>query len=89
VQSAFSGWSPRPAYRWRNGLLRLFGASIHDKDAPTVRIFPSARIHFPWKLDLSAGVMIGPAVHVYNLGPIRLEAGVNISQHTHLCSGTS
>jgi putative colanic acid biosynthesis acetyltransferase WcaF len=88
VQSTFFRWSPRPAYGWRNRLLRLFGARIHDQNGPCARVFPSARIHFPWKLELSAGVMIGPGVNIYNLGPVRLETGVNISRHVHLCSGT-
>jgi putative colanic acid biosynthesis acetyltransferase WcaF len=27
-------------------------------------------------------------VHLYNLAPIRLERGANISQNCHLCAGT-
>lgn len=88
VQSSLFRWSPRGFYRWRNTLLRLFGARITDQAGPTARVFPSVKVHFPWKLELAAGVMIGPEVNVYNLGSVRLEAGVNISQRTHLCAGT-
>jgi putative colanic acid biosynthesis acetyltransferase WcaF len=88
VQATAFRWSPRGAYRWRNCLLRLFGARIRDKVGPHARVFPSARIHFPWKLEIASGVMIGPGVHVYNLGNVLLETGVNISQQVHLCSGT-
>lgn len=88
VQSTLFRWSPRSAYRWRTGLLRLFGARIDDGHGPAARIFPDTTVHFPWKLELAAGVMIGPGVTIYNLGRVRLETGVNISQRTHLCSGT-
>lgn len=88
VQSTLFRWSPRRAYAWRNGLLRSFGARIDDRAGPAARVFPSATIHFPWKLELGAGVLVGPGVNIYNLGPVRLETGVNISQRTHLCSGT-
>jgi len=32
--------------------------------------------------------MIGPRVAVYNLAPISLRRGANVSQNCHLCSGT-
>src|SRR5262249_45626900 len=38
--------SPRPLHRWRNLLLRLFGAKLH----PTSRVYPRARVWAPWNL---------------------------------------
>ena len=86
VQSTLFRWSPRPLHGFRARLLRLFGADI---SAPgQVVIFPTARVMFPWKLSLAPRSMVGPFVNLYNLGPIRLEFGANLSQHCHLCAGT-
>ena len=88
VQSTIFRWSPRPCYRWRNALLRLFGTRILDQDGPLARVFPSATIHFPWKLELHAGVMVGPEVKLYNLSSITLLHGTNLAQGVHLCAGS-
>ena len=86
VQVTLFRWSPRPLHAFRAHLLRLFGADIQ---APAqVVIFPTARITHPWKLSLAPRTMIGPGVTLYNLGPVRLEFGANISQNCHLCAGT-
>ncbi|MBI2517763.1 MAG: colanic acid biosynthesis acetyltransferase WcaF [Opitutae bacterium] len=86
VQSTLFRWSPRPLHGFRARLLKLFGADI---PAPgQVVIFPTAKVTFPWRLSLAPRSMVGPHVDLYNLGPIRLEFGANISQHCHLCSGT-
>ena len=84
VQSTLFRWSPRPWHGFRAALLRAFGSDI---TGPVV-IFPSARVVFPWKLSLAPRTMVGPHVHLYNLAPIRLEYGANISQYSHLCAGT-
>jgi putative colanic acid biosynthesis acetyltransferase WcaF len=71
---------------FRARLLRLFGAHV---PAPTeVVIFPSVRIVFPWKLTLERRAMVGPGVVLYNLAPITIRYGANISQNCHLCAGT-
>jgi putative colanic acid biosynthesis acetyltransferase WcaF len=86
VQCTLFRWSPRPLHGFRARLLRLFGADI---PAPAqVVIFPTVRVVFPWRLALAPRSMVGPHVNLYNLGLIRLEYGANISQHSHLCSGT-
>lgn len=86
VQATLFRWSPRPCHGFRARLLTLFGADI-----PTpaeVVIFPSVQITFPWKLTLAPRAMIGRQVRIYNLGPVTLEYGANISQNCHLCAGT-
>jgi putative colanic acid biosynthesis acetyltransferase WcaF len=86
VQATLFRWSPRPFHRFRARLLRVFGARI---PAPgQVVVFPSAKITFPWNLTIAPRAMIGPHVTVYNLGPVTLERGANISQNCHLCAGT-
>lgn len=84
VQSTLFRWSPRPLHGFRAALLRLFGARI---DGPVV-IFPTARVTFPAKLTLAPRSMVGPYVNLYNLAPIRLETGANLSQFCHLCAGS-
>ena len=84
VQSTLFRWSPRPLHSFRAGLLKLFGADI---TGPVV-IFPTARVVFPWQLSLAPRSMVGPYVNLYNLAPIRLEYGANLSQFCHLCAGT-
>ena len=76
--------SPRPFHGFRAALLRLFGADI---TGPVV-IFPTARVMFPRNLSMAPRSMVGPYVNLYNLAPIRLEYGANLSQHCHLCAGT-
>ena len=80
----FFRFSPRLLYGWRNFLLRLFGARIGKK----VKIFPSARIRFPWQLTIGNEVVISWDVILYNLGSIKIDDRVIISQGVHLCAGT-
>lgn len=86
VQATLFRWSPRFCHRWRVALLRCFGADIPVPGL--VRIYPTASVVFPWKLRLEAGVMVGPQVRLYNLAPITLRCGANLSQHVHLCAGS-
>lgn len=86
VERTLFRWSPRPCHAWRAWLLRCFGAQIADIGA--VVIFPTVTVHFPWKLALERRAMLGPHVRVYNLAPIRLGFGANVSQFTHLCAGS-
>ncbi len=86
VQATLFRLSPRPCHRFRARLLRLFGSDIANPGK--VVIFPTASIVFPSKLSLAPRAMIGPNVVVYNLAPISLARGANISQNCHLCAGT-
>lgn len=86
VQSTIFRASPRPLHGFRAWLLKLFGADIASPGQ--VVIFPTAKVMFPWKLSLAPRSMVGPCVNLYNLAPIRLEYGANLSQGCHLCSGT-
>jgi putative colanic acid biosynthesis acetyltransferase WcaF len=86
VQATLFRWSPRPMHGFRARLLRLFGADIPDPSR--VVVFPTVRIVYPWKLSLAPRSMVGREVFLYNLAPIRLEFGANISQRCHLCAAT-
>lgn len=83
VNAVFFRFSPRMLYGWRNVLLRIFGAEI----GKNVKIYPSARITFPWLLRLEDNVVISWDVKVYNLGTITIGDNSVISQYAHLCGG--
>ncbi len=80
-------WSPVSWNWWRNGWLRLFGATIADRpDAPAC-VWPDVDIYHPWKLTLGAASLIGTGCRIYNLAPVILEDGANLSRHVHACAG--
>ncbi len=84
VQSTLFGCSPQIFYGWRNFLLRLFGAKV----GTGVKIRPSVRITYPWKVEIGDHVGIGDNAVVYSLGPIFIGANACVSQRTYLCAAT-
>ena len=76
--------SPRPCYRWRNWLLRRFGARVH----PSARIRPSVAIEIPWHLTVGADSSVGDHAVLYCLAPVTLGDRETVSQYAHLCAGT-
>ena len=84
VQSTFFGLSPQPFYAWRRALLRLFGAKIGRK----VLIRPTARITFPWKVEIGDFSWIGDHVEVYSLDRITIGRHSVVSQRSYLCTGS-
>jgi putative colanic acid biosynthesis acetyltransferase WcaF len=84
VQNTLFAWSPRPCYGWRRLLLRLFGAQI----GAAVRVRPSVRIEFPWRLAIGEHSSVGDDAWLYTLGEIRIGRGCVISQKAFLCTGT-
>ena len=77
-------YSPRLFYGWRNMILRIMGARI----GKSVKIYPSAKIMYPWLLQIDDQVTISWGVNIYNLGIISVGKFSMISQHSHLCGGT-
>ena len=84
VQSLLFSTSPQFMYRYRAFLLRLFGAKI----GKAVKIRPSAKFTFPWKVVIGDYSWVGDGVIFYSLGDIELGKNVVISQKTYLCTGT-
>lgn len=76
--------SPRNLHRWRNWLLRIFGAEIHR----TARVYPRARLWAPWNLTMGERSCIGDDVDVYCVAPVTLGACTTISQYSYLCAAT-
>jgi putative colanic acid biosynthesis acetyltransferase WcaF len=76
--------SPQVMYGWRRAVLRLFGARI----GRNVRIRPSVRITFPWRVEIGDDSWIGDQVELYSLGNIRIGRNAVVSQGSYLCAGT-
>jgi putative colanic acid biosynthesis acetyltransferase WcaF len=76
--------SLRPMYGWRRWVLRLYGAKLGDH----VCIQRSARIEFPWNLEMGRFSCIGEGAWVYNLAPITVGEFATISQRVFLCTGS-
>lgn len=77
-------WSPRPLWFFRCWILRLFGAKIGG----SVHIHNTARICYPWLLQIGDHSAIGEYALIYNLGKVEIGKFVTISQYSHLCAGS-
>ena len=76
--------SPQVFYGWRNLLLRLFGANIGHG----VRIRPTAKVTYPWKVTLGDHVGVGDNAVLYSLAEITVGANTQISQKAYICAAT-
>lgn len=80
-----ASWLPRGfARRWKNGLLRLFGAHIH----PSAHVYPSAKIYYPANLTMDENSCLADDVQCYNVAPVRVGANVTVSQESMLCTAS-
>jgi putative colanic acid biosynthesis acetyltransferase WcaF len=84
IEPVFFSYSPRLFYGWRNFILRMLGAKI----GKGVKIYPSARIMYPWLLQIGDFTTISWQVKVYNLGKTIIGHHTMVSQYSHLCGGT-
>lgn len=84
VQGSLFACSPQFAYGWRRFLLRAFGARI----GRGVKVRPSARITYPWKVALGDRSWIGDQAELYSLAPIRIGADAVVSQKSYLCAAS-
>jgi len=84
VQATIFRHSPQAFYGWRRYLLRLFGANIGKK----VLLRPTARITYPWKVDIGDNSWIGDEVTLYSLGEIIVGNNTVVSQRSYLCAGS-
>jgi putative colanic acid biosynthesis acetyltransferase WcaF len=75
---------PRIFNWWHRAVLRFFGAKV----GRGVIIYPSAEIHFPWRVKLGDHCVVGAKVKLYSIGTIHIGEHSVISQHAHLCAGT-
>ena len=73
-----------PFYRFKVGLLRLFGAQMGKK----VRIKPCVNIKYPWHLNIGDNVWIGENVWIDCLVRVTIGSNVCISQGATLLTGS-
>jgi len=75
-------FTPAPCFAWRRMLLQLFGAKL----APSVHIYPSARIWAPWNLTMESRACLAQEVFCYNIDQVFLGADSTVSFRSHLCA---
>lgn len=74
-------WNRLPSLR--TAILKIFGARCSS----VVGFAASVRITRPWDLELGR-CSIGPRVHLYNLGGLKIGEQTVISQDVYICGGT-
>ena len=84
IQATVFACSPQFLYKWRDFLLRCFGAKI----GANVIIRPSVRVTYPWKLSIGDNSWVGDNVEHYTLGEITIGKNVVVSQRSYLCTGS-
>lgn len=70
--------------KWRNLILKLFGAKIGKGS----KISSSAKIWAPWNLETGDYTAIGDNAIIYNPDKIILKSKVVISQYAYLCTAS-
>lgn len=76
--------TPRPCFKLRRSILRVFGAKL----GTNVHIYSSALIYYPWNLEVGDESSVGEWALIYNLGKVSIGKRTTISQRVHLCAGT-
>ncbi|KSU82080.1 putative colanic acid biosynthesis acetyltransferase WcaF [Fictibacillus enclensis] len=84
VQGTIFRFSLHNMYKWRNFLLRQFGAKI----GKGVQVRASAKFTYPWKVSIGDNSWIGDNVNFYSLDEIQVGANCVISQESYLCTGS-
>jgi len=84
VQSLLFKPSLQFMFGWRRFLLRLFGAKIGKE----VKIRPSVKITYPWKVTIGNYSWIGDDVVLYSLGEIEIGNHTVISQKSYICAAS-
>jgi putative colanic acid biosynthesis acetyltransferase WcaF len=84
VQGTLFRFSLHQMYSWRSMLLRLFGAEI----GKNVKIRPSAKFTYPWKVAIDDFSWVGDFVEFYSLDTITVGKHCVISQNSYLCTGS-
>ncbi|MBS8228121.1 WcaF family extracellular polysaccharide biosynthesis acetyltransferase [Vannielia litorea] len=84
VQATLIRLSPQPLYGWRAFWWRAFGARV----GKGVKIRPSARVTYPWKVTIGDHCWIGDRAELYSLETIKIGSDVCISQDAYICTGS-
>lgn len=71
------------SYRFKAGLLRLFGARIGEG----LVIKPGVHVKYPWRLTVGDHSWLGERAWIDNMEDVTLGSNVVISQGAYLCTG--
>ena len=80
INFIFFARSPRFFYGFRNIILVMFG----DKIGRRVKIRPTVKIDYPWRLIIGDDVWIGDDVNLYNHDYIYIGSDTVISQKSYI-----
>ena len=80
----FAKYSPNAAFKYRNLILRMFGAKI-GRDS---RVYPNVRIWLPRHLEMGEHSCVGPGVNCYNIAKIKIGKNSVVSQYSTLCTAS-
>lgn len=83
VQGTLFALSPQVLYGWRRFLLRLFGAKI----GKGVLVRSTAKITYPWNVDIGDYSWIGDDNVLYSLGNITIGKNVALAHKVYLNTG--
>lgn len=84
AQALLIGLSPQPLHGWRVMVLRAFGARVGQG----VKIRPSARITYPWRVTIGNNAWIGDRAELYSLAEIDIGDNACVSQDCYVCTGS-
>lgn len=71
-------------WRWRNAVLRMFGAKV----GAGCKVSNSAKIWAPWNMKLGKFVCLGPRCEVYSVNQVTIGDKVTISQGAYICGAS-
>lgn len=71
-------------WRWRNVVLRMFGAKV----GAGCKVSNNVKIWAPWNLELGKFVCLGPHCKVYSANRITISDKVTVSQGAYICSAS-
>ncbi len=74
--------TPKICFRWRNFLLRCFGAKI----GRGVHVYPRVKIWLPENLELGNDSCLANDVDCYNVDKITVKANSTVTQYSYLCT---
>jgi len=80
----FRPFRPACFRRWRNLLLRLFGARIGKHST----VHATAVVWAPWNLEMGDFTAVAPGANLYNVARITLGTKTLISQEAFLCTAS-
>jgi len=83
VQATLFAWSPQVMYGWRRFLLRLFGAKI----GKGVLIRSTAKVTYPWNVEIGDYCWIGEDNVLYSLGKITIGNHVAFAHKVYINTG--